>query len=175
MKYIKLFEDKDSPMKHLLSKGKDIEVVTEYKPKSTKHRTEVGKKNKDFLDKVEKWTKENGEEDNSKNNITESKMKYLHKFNEGSDKKISNDRVTQIITEMDTLTQVINDNMTKTKLITDELSGYTSKSSKNNNQIDDAFINFGSLNSKLVDLISTINAINVKLKDYTEHGASEIY
>ncbi len=102
-------------------------------------------------------------------------MKYLHKFNEANDKKISNDRVSQIITEMDTLTQLINDNMYKTKSIADELSGYTSKSSKNNNQIDDAFINMGSLNGKLAEVITTINAITTKLKDYTEHGASEIY
>ena|ERR1700761_9265424 len=102
-------------------------------------------------------------------------MKYLYKFNEANDKRISNDRVSQIISEMDALTQVINDNMTNTKNIADELSGYTSKSSKSNNQIDDAFVNFGSLNSKLVEVINIINAINTKLRDYTENGTSDIY
>lgn len=102
-------------------------------------------------------------------------MKYLHKFNEGNDKKISNDRINQIIKDMDNLTQVINDNLSNVKNITQELSSYTSKSSKTNNQIDDAYINFGALNSKLADIITTINSINTKLKDYTENGTSEIY
>jgi ABC-type transporter Mla subunit MlaD len=102
-------------------------------------------------------------------------MKYLHKFNEDNAKKISSDRVNQIIKEMDSLTQVINDNLVKTKAITDELSGYTSKSSKNNNQIDDAFVNLGGLTSKLSEVINSINAINTKLKDYTEHGEASIY
>lgn len=102
-------------------------------------------------------------------------MKYLHKFNESGDRKISNDRINQIIKTLDSLTQVINDGKSSTKEITEELSSYTSKSSKNNNQIDDAYLYFGSLNSKLADIINVINNINSKLKDYTENGESTIY
>lgn len=177
MKYLNKFNEdnakKDSPMKRLLSKGKDIEEVTEYKPKNTKHREEVGRKNKEFLDKVEQWTKEN---DKGEENTNES-MKYLHKFNEDNlpDKKISNDRVNEIIEDLDSITSVVNQNLDKCKIITKELSVYTSKSTKNNTQIDDAFVNFESLSSKLRETITLIGEINSQLNDYNKNGESNIY
>jgi len=101
----------------------------------------------------------------------------IHKFNEVNDimKKISNDRVTQIITDLEAVSNNINQNLDKTREITKELDGYITKDSKNNTQVDDAYVNFESLNSKMADLIKTINAISIKLKDYTETGEDKIY
>ena len=178
MKYLHNFNednlpDKDSPMKRLLSKGKDVEVVTEYKPKSTKHREKVGKKNKEFMDNVERWTKENDKEEN----ISESNMKYLHKYNEDNlpVKKISNDRVTEIISDLKGISSSMNESMDKCRAITKELDGYTSKSDKNNTQIDDAFVNMQSLESKFMEALNLIVNINFKLNDYVEKGEDKIY
>ena len=173
MKYLYKFNeddltDKDSPMKRLLSKGKDIEVVPEYKPKNTKHREEVGKKNKVFLDKVEQRTKESDENDH----IDEA----ILKFNEDMlPKIISNDRVSQIISELDNIQKDIDDNLGKCVNISKELSGYTTKSSKTNNQIDDAYVNFELLQNKMREQLSVISSITKQLNDYNEKGNKTVY
>ena len=172
MKYLHKFNEdndkNDSPMKRLLSKGKDIEVVTEHKPKSTKHREEVGKKNKVFLDKVEQRTKENDENDH----IDEA----ILKFNEDMlPKIISNDRVSEIISELDNIQKEVDDNLSKCVDISKELSGYTTKSSKTNNQIDDAYVNFELLQNKMREQLSVISSITKQLNDYNEKGNKTVY
>jgi ABC-type transporter Mla subunit MlaD len=104
-------------------------------------------------------------------------MKYLHKFNEDNlpDKKLSNDRVTEIIANLDTMSTDINNEVGKCKIISKELSNYTSKSDKSNTQIDDAYVNFESLEGKFLEIINIISNIKSKLTSYSEEGESSIY
>ena len=104
-------------------------------------------------------------------------MKYLHRYNEDNlpDKKISNDRITDIISDLKGVSSILNENMDKCRIINKELGSYTSKSSKSNTQIDDAFVNLQSLDSKLTETLNLITNINQKLNDYVEKGEDKIY
>ena len=104
-------------------------------------------------------------------------MKFISKFNEvnSTAKKISNDRVTEIITELEVMTSKLNDSLIKSKSLAKELNEYKSNSKKSNNQIDDAFVNTESLVTKLRESLDTILSISTKLNDYNEKGEQFLY
>jgi len=96
MKYLKYFEQhkKNTPMSRLLNSGEDIEVVKDYKSKlNSKQKEEIGKKNKEYLDNVEKWTKDNDEEisENYKpDNISDIKLHLIsERFDHDEYKSVS--------------------------------------------------------------------------------------
>jgi peptidoglycan hydrolase CwlO-like protein len=103
-------------------------------------------------------------------------MKFISKFNElNSTKTISNDRVTEIITELEVMTSKLNDTLSKSKSLGKELNEYKSNSKKSNNQIDDAFVNVESLSTKLRESLDIILSISTKLNDYNEKGEQFLY
>ena len=102
-------------------------------------------------------------------------MKHLKKFNEvNSVNKISNDRVKEIILELNNISSKINDDINKSNVITKELNQYVTNK-KSNNQIDDSYINFEALNGKLKESLSIISNIVSKLEDYNENGEQYLY
>lgn len=99
-------------------------------------------------------------------------MKYLNKFNELNTDNIliSNERVDEIIKELELITSDIDKNLIKSNNYTKELSNFTSNSKKSNTQIDDAYVNFQTLSNKLKDSIDLINNINNNLNNYNNQG-----
>ena len=102
-------------------------------------------------------------------------MKYIIKFNEISSEKIfSADRIGEIIKDLREISTELDENLAKCNTFCEELSGYTTQSTEENNQIDDAFVDFKSLTDKLRDVSDLIVNINNKLENYSKEGPKAI-
>ena len=102
-------------------------------------------------------------------------MKYIIKFNEISSQKIlSGDRIGEIINELREISTELDENSAKCNAFTEELSGYNTQSTEDNNQIDDAFVDFKSLTDKLKQVSDLIVNINNKLENYSKEGPKAI-
>lgn len=98
-------------------------------------------------------------------------MKYISKFNElNTNSVLSSDKIAEINVELSTISEEINDNTFKITKIIDDLSAYTSKDEDKNNQIDDAYVDLKTLTSRFGDILGLIEAVNTKLKNYSENG-----
>lgn len=101
----------------------------------------------------------------------------IRKFNEDIDDQvdISNVRVGEITDEMVVVMQSIDDTQRSVSELTMELSKYRSKSTKSNDQIDDASINLELLGAKLNESLEIIGKINGQLSNYVEDGRKFLY
>jgi ABC-type transporter Mla subunit MlaD len=104
----------------------------------------------------------------------------IRKFNEDIDKPneiidISNDRVSEILTDVQTIIENFDDKKEKISSINTELSNYRSKSRKSNDQIDDSVSNLEIILSNISDVISLLDSVSTNLKDYDENGRKYLY
>lgn len=98
-------------------------------------------------------------------------MKYISKFNELVETKIlSNDRVDEVLKDIETISSELDKDLLKIKSYVNELEGFTSKSSKSNTQIDDAYLAFKDIISKFEESISLMVDINEKFESYKKEG-----
>jgi phage-related protein len=98
-------------------------------------------------------------------------MKYISKFNELVETKIlSNDRVDEMLKDIETISSELDKDLSKVNSYIKELEGFTSKSSKSNTQIDNSYLAFKDIASKLEESIGLIVDINEKLESYKEEG-----
>jgi chromosome segregation ATPase len=95
-------------------------------------------------------------------------MKYLIKFNEQN--ILSNDRITEILKELEISSSEIDKFKDKYETIVKELDSYTSKDKNANTQIDDAYVDLKSLIDKLTECNQLVMSIDSKLQDYTSQG-----
>lgn len=95
-------------------------------------------------------------------------MKYLVKFNEQN--ILSNDRITEILKELEISSSEIDKFKDKYETIVKELDSYTSKDKNANTQIDDAYVDLKSLIDKLTECNQLMMSIDSKLQDYTSQG-----
>jgi len=95
-------------------------------------------------------------------------MKYLIKFNEQN--ILSNDRITEILKELEISSSEIDKFKDKYETIVKELDSYTSKDKNANTQIDDAYVDLKSLIDKLTECNQLMMSIDSKLQDYTSQG-----
>ena len=102
-------------------------------------------------------------------------MKYIIKFNEiNSEKILSSDRIGEIINELREISTELEENVAKCNSFTEELSGYTTQSVENNNQIDDAYVNLKSVSDKMREISDIIVNINNKLENYSKEGPKPV-
>ena len=101
----------------------------------------------------------------------------IRKFNEAMEDgvDISNERVSEIITDIKSVSESIEDNHNSINELYMELSKFKSKSSKNNDQIDDSVINLELLRSKLNESVEVISKINELLESYNMDGRKYLY
>lgn len=99
-------------------------------------------------------------------------MKYIAKFNEVNSEKniLSNDRIAEILKELELSSTEIDKFINKYESIIKELDSYTSKDKNANTQIDDAYVDFKTLTDKLTECNQLMMSINSKLEDYTSEG-----
>jgi hypothetical protein len=99
-------------------------------------------------------------------------MKYLVKFNEINSEQniLSNDRITEILKELEISSTEIDKFIDKYETIVKELDSYTSKDKNANTQIDDAYVDFKSLIDKLTECNQLMMGIDSKLQDYSSQG-----
>ena len=73
-------------------------------------------------------------------------MKYISKFNELVETKIlSNDRVDEILKDIETISEELDKDLSKVNSYIKELKEFTSESEKSNTQIDDSYLSFNLL------------------------------
>jgi ABC-type transporter Mla subunit MlaD len=104
----------------------------------------------------------------------------IRKFNEDIDTPneiidISNDRISEILIELQTMVEDFDDKKEKISSINTELSNYRSKSRKSNDQIDDSVSNLEMIINNLSDVISLLDSVSSNLKDYDENGRKYLY
>lgn len=98
-------------------------------------------------------------------------MRYIIKFNEiNSGRNLSVDRIGEILNDLREISSEIDSNFSKCYDFTEELSQYVTKSEESNNQIDDAFVDFKSLNDKLKESTNLVTKIIQKLENYSKEG-----
>lgn len=101
----------------------------------------------------------------------------IRKFNESSDDivDISNDRIKEIIQKVTSISVSFNEKKEEVQSLTYELSNYRSKSKKSNDQIDDSVSNLEGVNTKISDILLSLDTIVNNLKDYYESGRKFLY
>lgn len=98
-------------------------------------------------------------------------MKYIVKFNENYEPNIlSNDRITEILKELESSSTEIDKFINKYESIIKELDSYTSKDKNANTQIDDAYVYFKTLIDKLTECNQLMISIDSELQDYISNG-----
>lgn len=99
----------------------------------------------------------------------------IRKFYESEQLDISEERVGEIILDLNSILVSFNDNREILESISNELDRYKSNSRKSNDQIDDSILNLDISKSKLDDSIIQINNIINNLKNYQQNGRKYLY
>ena len=103
-------------------------------------------------------------------------MKHIKSFYEANDIKImSSEAIERIITEFNNISTQLDKSAIKCTTISKDVSNYTSKNNKNNNQIDDAFVKIETLKSLLKEANNLIQEINDNLLNYSKEGEKYLY
>jgi chromosome segregation ATPase len=100
----------------------------------------------------------------------------IRKFYEADEvMDISNDRITEILSQLSNMSSDLDKKKEEIISLTNEMSNYRSKSKKSNDQIDDSVADMETIDSKLGDIISSIDTISNNLKSYNESGRQYLY
>jgi len=100
----------------------------------------------------------------------------IKKFNEQEEiVEISNERVDEILSELQLINDKIEDQAKSIHAIANELMNFRSKSTTANNQIDDSNLTLEELVSSLEEASTKIDTVIESLEDYKENGPRFLY
>ncbi len=99
----------------------------------------------------------------------------IKRFNETLEVDISNERIDEIIEDLEDTLFTLEDKSKKVDLYLNELNNYKNKSKKGNDQIDDSIFAFQIVKKNLNDSMDKLDTIIKNLNSYNEEGRKYLY
>lgn len=89
--------------------------------------------------------------------------------------QLANDTLTEIIDEISQTIENFDSDKKTLISLSETLSNFLSSSKTANNQLDDAYLNLKTIETKISDIISLLDTTSKQLKDYYDSGEKFIY
>ena len=88
---------------------------------------------------------------------------------------ISTDKVDEILDTVKSISELLNEKNTELNKISNDLSNFSNKRKKSNDQIDDSILIMDRIKNNIIDMLSSLDSITTNLEDYKENGRKYIY
>lgn len=102
-------------------------------------------------------------------------MKRIMRFNEAEQVDISPERTSEIVEELKDLVSTLADRKKSVEALISELDAYKNKSTKGNDQIDDAIATLQMISKDLESVSGNADSAVGNLENYGEEGRKYLY
>jgi len=99
----------------------------------------------------------------------------IRKISEDMVQDISSEKVEEMIKNLKDISEIIDENKKVMKKISTDLSAFSNKKGKKNDQIDDSILNFEKVDANLLDALSLLDTVYKNLEDYKDNGRKYLY
>lgn len=99
----------------------------------------------------------------------------IRKISEDLIQDISSEKVEEMIKNLKYISEIIDEKKKEIKKLSSDLSVFSNKKKKKNDQIDDSILNFEKVDSNLLDALSLLDTVYKNLEDYKENGRKYLY
>ena len=99
----------------------------------------------------------------------------IRKISEDLVQDISSEKVEEMIKNLKDISEIIDEKKREIKKISTDLSAFSNKKEKKNDQVDDSILNFEKVDANLLDALSLLDTVYKNLEDYKDNGRKYLY